>query len=179
MNLNESFQKLKKNNVFSKWSKENKDSYLAHIFKMYDEANKDILQFGFYNKNDTITTFIMEGDNINEIPPQEVFKKGKEKLAKLYIDKVKIEFDDAMKIADDFHKEKYSQHLVLKKFAILQIINKVVLFNITFVTQTFNTLNIRIDAINSKIIQHHLVNLMDMAKFEKGDADKRDADYIG
>ena len=67
----------------------------------------------------------------------------------------------------------------MKLFAILQNINGEQVYNITFVTQTFFTLNVRVDTSTGEIRQEKLTSLMDMAKFEKGGRKNPDESYIG
>jgi len=76
MQLSEKLSQLEKNKVFIDWKKENSDSYLAHVFRMLDDANVKLWQFGYYNKDDSITTFILDGEDVKEIPEQEIFKKN-------------------------------------------------------------------------------------------------------
>lgn len=179
MELKDKLSKLEQSKVFIEWKKNKSDSYLAHIFRMLDEANKDIWQFGYYNKDDTITTFIMDVEKVNELPEQEIFKKDKHKLEPLVMDKVKLGFDKVVEKSTNLQQEKYKSHPVMKTIIILQIVEEGQVFNVTFVTQTFNTINIRIDSSSGEIVKEKLSSLMEMAKFEKGEADKKDKRYIG
>ena len=177
MQLKEKLEILEKNKTFVDWKKTNEKSYLAHIFRMFDKANENIWQFGYYNSDDTITTFILESDEVKEIPEQEIFKKDKKKLDPLDLDKIKLSFEDAVEIATEVQKEKYKEHPIMKTIVILQKLESQV-FNITFVTQTFGTLNIHVDSENKKIVSDKFTSLMDIAKFEKGKGGE-DTDYIG
>ena len=49
----------------------------------------------------------------------------------------------------------------------------------TFITQTFNTINIRIDSSSGDILKEKLTSLMELGKFGKGETDKKDQNYIG
>lgn len=173
MEIMDKFEILKKSKIHKDWHKKNQKSYLAHIFRMFDEANKNIWQFGFYNSDDTITTFIMEDNDIKEVPEQEIFKSDKHQLKKLDLKKIKFDFGEALDIGEKLRKDKYKQHPVLKTFVILQLLDTQI-YNVTFVTQTFSTLNIHIDSQSKKIISEKLTSLLELGKFEKGEAD-----YIG
>lgn len=164
MLLKEKLSKLEKNKLFLEWKKENNDSYLAHIFRMVDKANENIWQFGYYNNDDSITTFIMENDSVKEIPEQEIFKKDKRKLAKLDINKIGISFDEAVEKAKKLQQEKYKQHPIMNIIAILQTIEDGQIFNVTFVTQTFGTLNIHISSETGEIKSDKFVSMMEVAK---------------
>ena len=97
MEIKDIVKKLEDNPEFSSWKKENKESYLTHIFKMDDEANKDIWQIGYYNKDGTITTFVIEKDDIKIIPEEKPFQEKKRKIKKLNMKDVLIDFDEALK----------------------------------------------------------------------------------
>ena len=179
MQLKEKLSQLEKNKIFLDWKKGNSDSYLAHIFRMLDEVNKNIWQFGYYNKDDSITTFILDDDSVKEVPEQEIFKKDKKKLPRLDMEKVKIGFDDAVEKSNKLQQEKYKQHPIMKTIVILQTIKDGQVYNVTFVTQTFGTLNIHIDSETGEIKSDKFVSLMEIAKFQKGKAGKKDTEYIG
>ena len=42
------------------------------------------------------------------------------------------------------------------------------MYNFTFITQTFQTLNVKIDSKTGDVIEHKLYSLMDIGKVEKG-----------
>jgi hypothetical protein len=176
MEIKNKITALEKSKEFLDWQKKHLDSYFAHIFRMFDDVNKNIWQFGFYNNDDTITTFIMENDSISEVPEQKIFKKNTDALPSLDIKKIKIEFEDALNKAHELMKDKYKQHPIMKTFAILQKIDDKQVFNITMVTQTFNTVNIRIDSIIGDLISEKMISLADIARIEETN---HDSDYIG
>ncbi|MBR9699514.1 hypothetical protein GOV09_03615 [Candidatus Woesearchaeota archaeon] len=176
MQVKDKLALLEKDKLFLGWRKDNHNSHLAHVFRMLDEANKNIWQFGYYNEDDTITTFILDNDEVKEIPEQKIFKKDKHKLPELEVSKIKVSLDDAVAKATELHGEKYKQHPIMKTIVILQTIEKKQLYNITFVTETFHTLNVRIDCVTGKVVKEKLASLMEMAKFEKGTGK---SDYIG
>ena len=155
-------QELEKSKEFTEWKKENYASSLVHIFKMFDEANKDEYQIGFYNPDDTITTFILGKECIQILPKAEIFKKPNDKIMKLNIENVKTELDEAIEDARTFQEKKYPNEKPIKEIVILQRLNLGLIYNITFITRAFNTLNVKIDAKTGKVVEHKLMSLMDM-----------------
>ena len=151
---------VKKLEKSSKFKELNKKSYLAHLFKMMDDLNKDIWQIGYYNEDGTITTFIIEKKDIKIVPEQEVFQKTKRKVKKLDIDKVKIDLDKALDIVKDLQQKKFSGNTPLKIMVVLQNIANHIVYNITYITNSFNTLNMKIDAINGKVISYELTPML-------------------
>lgn len=179
MELKDKLSQVEESAIFAEWKKKNKDSYLAHIFRMYDEPNINTWQFGYYNSDDTITTFILDSDTVREIPQEEIFKKTKKKLVKLNMEEVNLDFSDAMNIAKKLHDEKYSVHPIINIIAILQVIGKQQVFNITFITKTFYTVNVHVDSNDKNIVHEKLTSLMSMAKFENEKKENRETNYIG
>jgi len=160
--IKELVKKLEGFQEYKGWKKENYASSLVHIFKMFDEANKDEWQIGFYNSDDTITTFIIGNECIRMIPKAEIFKEPNTKIQKLDIDGVKIELDDALGKARKFQEKEYPNEKPIKEIVILQNLDIGQLYNITLVTRAFNTLNMKVDAKTGKIVKHQLVSLMDL-----------------
>jgi hypothetical protein len=183
MLVNDKIGEIENSECFLSWKNENPDSYLVHIFRMFDNENKDVWQFGYYNSDDTITTFMLDVEKISEIPEQDIFKRDRTKIPAVDISSIKIDFNEALEKAKAIQTEKYRSHPVLKVFGILQRIKDNSVYNITFVTQTFNTLNIHVDSKTGEILHEKLTSLMSMAKIEKGEArklpDAKDDGYIG
>ncbi|MDD5086981.1 MAG: hypothetical protein PHV16_04475, partial [Candidatus Nanoarchaeia archaeon] len=139
-------------------NKKNKKSKLAYAFTMDEDAN---WQFGYYNnETDMISTFIVDKCiSLNE--SQEIFKKPGDKVKCINLEEVKINFEKALEKAEQTRKKYYPNETVNKKIAILQNIKQGQLWNITFVTHSFKTINIKINALNGKLIRHEVVSLFD------------------
>jgi len=157
--ITKDIEKLENNEKFKEWKTTHPDSYLAHFFKMF---GKDEPQLGYYNKDGTITTFII-ADEITILPEAKVLQEHKQKLEPLETDKIKLSLDDAMQKAEDIQKKEYPQDTPIKKFAIIQHLEIGQVFNITFLTQTFNTLNIKIDSETGEIKEKSLKKLMEFS----------------
>jgi len=161
----ESVKKLENSAEFKKFKKENKEAFLTHVFYMLDEANRNAVQLGYYNKpKDRITTFIVEGSNIIKNPEAEVFKEQETVMNPLDLGKVKLDVNEAIKIADRLQHEKYKEEVPVKRIAILQHLPVGQVWNITFVTQTFKTLNIKVDAGTGKIVSDKLLSIVEFGK---------------
>jgi hypothetical protein len=150
-------EKLENSKEYKEWKNTHQDSYLAHFFKMF---GKDEPQLGYYNKDGTITTFVI-ADEITIIPEAKVLQENKKKLEPLELSKIKLSLDDAMQKAENLQKQEYPQDTPIKKFAIIQHLEVGQVFNITFLTQTFNTLNIKLDSETGEIKEKSLKKLME------------------
>jgi len=157
MEVQEKIGKLTTSTVFKEWNNKNKGYYLAHVFIMMDEANKNIWQVGFYNpeKERMVTFLITEGD-IKHTEEQEVLKK-EGTIEKLEINKIKINPEEALETA----KKCFSEYkdIAIKEFFILQNAEEHNMYNITYFTQSLKTVNIKIDAETGKIIKHNMQKL--------------------
>ncbi|MBN2422400.1 hypothetical protein JXB41_04170 [Candidatus Woesearchaeota archaeon] len=163
MDFLEALEKLKQSTVFKEFSKEHKDSYLTHGFIMLDANIKKEWQIGYYSpKKDNIITFCVNGD-IMQNPEEKVFKKEK-KVLKLDTSKIKVPFSEAIIKANEIQKKKHPKHEPIKKIYIIQHLSEGQIWNVTYVTQTFNTLNIKIDSETGKIVSDNLVSLFRVEK---------------
>lgn len=167
MEIKDIISKVKESEQFKSLSD---DYYLAHIFKMLDDPNMNSWQVGYYSeKEESMTTFMVENDEITVAPPSEVFKKPESKLHGLEMDGVQFDWEQALGTSNSVMKEKYANQPPIKTFFILQNIEGEIVYNITYLTKTFNTINFKIAAESGEIKKEEVQSLMDMAKFEKGE----------
>ncbi|MEM3374282.1 MAG: hypothetical protein QW757_02585 [Candidatus Woesearchaeota archaeon] len=159
MELNKAIELLNNSEIYKKWKKENPKYYLSHAFIMIDPQVKLEWQIGYCNpENNKIITFaISDDEKITENPESEsLYNK---EILKLDINKVKINLDNALEKAEQKQKEKYKEHFPFKKIVLLQNLEIGQVWNITYVTRTFKTLNIKIDSETGEIISDELIDL--------------------
>jgi hypothetical protein len=187
MQIKKTITELENSEKFKEWKKENPECFLAHMFKMTDEPNQGIWQLGYYNeKEGKITTFVIESEEIKISLPSEIFKKPEDKIESLNLDKIMIDWMTALEDAVEFQEKNYPKEKAVKSFFIIQNLNKETIYNITFVTQTFKTLNLKLDANTGEIIDHKLISLFEMGDFQKGEGksskeikeEEKQKDYI-
>lgn len=159
MEFLEAIKKLNESKVFKEWNKNNKNKYyLSHAFIMKDQQVKEDWQIGYCNKeNKKIVTFNVS-DEIIKNPETEALNDNKE-ILKLNLDKIKITLNKALEIAEKKQKEKYSAHIPFKKIIILQNLDLGQVWNITYVTNTFKTLNIKIDSETGEVLSDELLEI--------------------
>jgi len=154
MELAEASQQLESSSLFKDWRKSHKNDFLAHAFVLFDEANADIWQLGFFNaKKKLMTTFLLEKNDIKMIPDQEILKSGAE-IVPLKVDEVKVVSLPAVHMAQQLLKKEYANPVVLKMFFIVQQANDGPVYNVTFFTRALKTINIKIAATDGKILEH-------------------------
>ncbi|MBU4284190.1 MAG: hypothetical protein KJ968_03715 [Nanoarchaeota archaeon] len=159
MDFKTALKKLKNSSEFRKWISKNKKSYLTYAFTMIENSEKSEWQIGYYDKSlDKVTVFTIS-NNIEINPEQDVFKKPGTAVKKINLKDVKFGLDKVLKKTQNIKEKKYSKELVTKTIAILQNIDLGQLWNITLITSSLNTINIKIDAKTGKTIKHELVSL--------------------
>ena len=159
MDFKTALKKLKESSEFRKWVSKNKKSYLTYAFTMIENSEKSEWQIGYYDKSlDKVTVFTIN-NNIEINPEQDVFKKPGTSVKNVNLKDVKFDLDYVLKKANNIKEKEYSKEIVTKTIAILQNIELGQLWNITFITSSLNTINIKIDAKTGKTIKHELVSL--------------------
>tara|TARA_Y100000034_G_scaffold127216_1_gene179687 strand:+ start:2748 stop:3203 length:456 start_codon:yes stop_codon:yes gene_type:complete len=127
-----SYKKLKNSKEFKGWKEKHKDSFLCSFIIMNEK-----IQFDFYNKNDTITSFKVD-EKITIDEDQKIFKKNK--LQQLKLEQIDLTKEQALEIV----KEKYPKEEFTRQIIILQNTEKP-FWNLTLITSSMKLLNIKID----------------------------------
>lgn len=161
-NVKEKHMIMEDSDTFKNWRKKNPDSYLTHAFCMHDGTSIDEWQFGYYNRSrDKIATIVLD-DDVTVMPEADVLKK-EDLLNKLDIENVKVNVAEALDIAKKCQEEKYKGQLPMKTIILLQHLNEGLVWNITYLTITFKTLNIKVSAVDGKIADSSLKSLISQA----------------
>ena len=165
MDLKLAMKKLEGSRDFKVWRRKNKSNFFSYAFKIPQEMSSQ-WQLGFYDrKKDRITTFVVGDSLISIRPAEEIFKKEETKINEIDINKVKVTFDNALEEADDFQSKNFPNNKSVKTIAILQNVPALGnIWNITYITETFNTLNMKIDASTGKIIEHNFASILSLRK---------------
>ena len=79
-------------------------------------------------------------------------------------EEVKIIVEEAVNIANEFRKINYPREMIAKTFFIIQKTDLGVVYNISFFSGSFNVTNIKLSAVDGKILKHDLKAL---AGFDK------------
>ncbi|MBW2993746.1 hypothetical protein KY317_04190 [Candidatus Woesearchaeota archaeon] len=159
----ESLGELKNSELFKNWKKKNPESFLSYGFAAIPKL--EFWKIGFYHPDkDILTSFIVE--NEIEIEGEEkAFKKEQTKIKKLNTAKIKTNHKEILKTAEKLQKEKYRNENPKQIIMIIQnLAEQGTIWNITYVTETISTLNIKISAETGKILSHNLVRLFEFKK---------------
>jgi len=154
--VKEILEKVTSSDVFKKWKKE--DNYLASFFFM-NEWSVD-----FYSpKTKKITSFLVKESGIEKNKEEKAFQKEEKNVEELKLDEIKISLDEAKKIINKIKKEKAPQEDLTKEIIILQK-KKTPIWNMTYITSSFNVLNIKINAINKEVLETKFEPIFSMKK---------------
>jgi len=166
MELKTILNKLKSNEDFKSWKKDNTNTFFSYAFNILKEENFDGWQIGFYNKdNDKITTFLVKKDKIEINTGEDIFKKSDMKVNKINMEKLKLPFEKILEKTETFKGKNYPKEIEEKIIVILQNLNPFGdIWNITYITKAFNTLNIKVNPENGKILQHKLSSIFAFQK---------------
>ena len=157
---------LMERDEFKEWRKKNEDAYPVHFFAFYEHDFLKDCQVGFYDKNkDSMNTFVISKDSVDINPEPEIFREKKHEIKELDLEKIKVTTEQVLEKLNQLVKQKYKNEVVDKLFFILQNLDLGQVWNITTITKSFNTLNVKMDSESGKIIEDRLISIFD---FEKG-----------
>lgn len=173
MQITDILSTLEASAAYTAWRKANPDAYLAHLFCMI-ESDATTWQVGYYDrKTDAITSFDITADSVEAHPPEAVYKKDGATVKELKRDSVKIEIDAALDTAKELQRRKYPAELPIKHIVVLQTLAAGQVYNITYVTKGFKTLNIKISSETGKVVDEQLAPIF---SFDKGEAEGKQED---
>ncbi len=166
MDIKPALKKLEESPKFRSWKQKHKGAYFSYAFKIPQEMSPEEWQVGFYDsKKDKITTFMINGNAFTIKPEEDIFKKEETKVNEVNLSKVKLTFENVIERSDSFQKENFPKDKSIKTIAILQNVSNLGnVWNITYVTEAFNTLNMKIDASSGKVLEHNLASIFSFRK---------------
>jgi len=161
MELKGYLERLEKHSEFKEWFNENKDCYFSYAMTVIEKNQQKEWHIGFYNpKDDKIATFLVDDERVSLMPEEEVFKKEDSKVNEINRKKMKLDLKEALAKATNLQKKEYAKELPVKIIVILQNLTEYGnIWNMTFITQQFNTLNVKLDASTGKVREHKLSSI--------------------
>ena len=166
MELKQALERLNKSKEYKDSIKENKDIFFSYALITIENNETSPWQLGFYNKaTDKITTFVIGKNEIAVQKEEEVFKKPGMEVKPIEMEKAKLKFNEIITKAEKFKKEEYPKETISKTISILQNLRDFgTIWNITFITGSFKTLNMKLNPDNGEVLHHALDSLMNFVK---------------
>lgn len=152
--LKEILANLEKTAIFSKWKQEHDNAFLSSCFIVDSQG----WQIAFYSPVTKKASTFLKDQLVQSDSP--IFRLKTEKMEKLDLNDVKLELEDAFSIADKELEEKHPGYKTNKKIIVLQKLDGVVVWNLTYLTTSFYIFNIKINAANKKIVSEDFVSAM-------------------
>lgn len=187
-------ESVEKSSEFSGWRKTNSSAYLSSLFVMAKDierlegngSNANEWLLSYYDKDDdTFTTFSSLGGQ--RAAKEQAFKKGKT-LPELKTGSVKVEVWDGIRAAEEVRSKKYRGEGASSIIAILQplsgeeifnitgssgsgkakkIAGPIPVWNLTYITASYNIINVKIDAETGKVLSDTMSGVMDFMQKDK------------
>ena len=163
MEVLEALEILKNNPTFKDWKKHNEETYFSYGFNVIEKEKENPWQLGFFDKkNDKLTSFTVLEHDIIISPQEDAFKPETMEIMPIEVEKVKKNLQEILQKAEGLQKKEYKAEIPMKIIAILQNLeNFGTIWNITFVSRTMKTLNIKINSENGNILEHKLHSLFE------------------
>ncbi len=159
--MKEEYELLQKSEEFKTWKKTNNDTFLAYAFLMKGHV-KEEWQFGYYNeKTDKVTAFTVS-DKIIINPESEIFRQ--DSVKPMDVSKVKIGYEEALKLVEELKKKEYPHFKTMQQMAILQNMDIGQVWNITLIPADYKVLNVKIDSESGEVVKQGIVELFSFQK---------------
>ncbi len=137
---------------------------------MMIEPGKDTgCDIGFYDFDKKLMTSFLIDKAVSSVEiteSKEIFTKDTQQIKPIEEDRLKVNFDKALETASALQQDKYKMHVPIKEVVILQNLDIGQVWNITFITKTFQTLNMKIDAETGDVLEDKLHQIF---SFDKGE----------
>ena len=146
MNLQEDFSNIENSEEFKEFKEKHPELILTSVF-----LNKEIWEFNYFSKDKMIT--FLQQNNLIKTEESDIYEK--QEIKKLEINKIKIKFEQAKELA----KKLMNDEKITKEIIILQQ-KKNPYWNITYITSGLNVFNIKLNAIDGKILEQKFENIM-------------------
>ncbi|MBI5391926.1 hypothetical protein HZB00_02900 [Candidatus Woesearchaeota archaeon] len=146
-----------------------KEGFLCGVFIMAPakDIENTVWQLDFYNKEkDVITSYKDTNPVAIEHRDDQVFKEEKTSVNELKLEEVKVSPEEALKAAKKILKDK---HETADQVIIILQQQEIPMWNISFLTSTFNLLNIKINARKLNVVEEKIASLLSFKTDNKDD----------
>jgi hypothetical protein len=165
MEFKEALKRTEASEAYKAWTAKAANPSLVYGFIMTDGDIAEVWQLGYLNSGSNTLTAFSASDKVTMNPDSDEVFSEDNNVIPLDPAKVKITLAEAASTAESIQKEKYKSHVPMKKIFIIQVLEGMgSVWNITYVTRTFNTLNMKIDAENGKVLKDEIISIFRVEK---------------
>ncbi len=161
--MKELLASLRHDPLFQSWQQQHPTAYCSHFFGPISAefVLKTPWEIGFYDDaTGKITVFAEIPQGFEIKPADDVFRKDQAAVEKLAAETVKIPADQAIALCKELMPQKFPGEKLGNGFLILQTINKVTIWNFSFITHTLKFVNVKINAATGIEESHETINLV-------------------
>jgi len=167
--LRKDFEDLQNSVEFQEYKKKSMNSYLCAAFTILESPEKTSWQLDFYCPDkDVITTFCLHPSIAQK--ESKVLHREDTQIYEINLENIDVGFDDSLKIVSELKSKNYPNESVSKIITILQNIERKEVWNITYLTASFNVLNVNIDAQDGSILKEKFESIMNFGHKEGKDS---------
>ncbi|RME78068.1 hypothetical protein D6774_02325 [Candidatus Woesearchaeota archaeon] len=161
MKINYILEQLRDDQGVQAWLEHHPQAKLVHVFFMVQGNNYSEYHVGYYDEQtQKMTTFIVNGTSISIKEEGDLLKKDDSPLLPLDEKTLTSTVEEALDAAKKVQEKDYAKEIPLKIMVILQNLPDVgQVYNITYVTQSMKTLNIKVDAATAQVLSAQLISL--------------------
>lgn len=159
MQIHQQLTQVLKSTTFEEWHTGTPAAFLTTIFVLLD-GNHHEWQIGFYDPLTELTASFLIGEEVTLVPAQVTFKEPQQEVLKLEVDSVRVDLPEALRMAEQHQQAHFPREFPKKIIAILQNLSMGLVYNVTYVTSSFATLNIKIDAHSGEIKNAQLIPII-------------------
>lgn len=141
-------------------------AYLAHVFKMFDQANIDEWQVGYYDPSgDELIVFTVSASGVRKNPPAEAFKRDERAIKELVADKLLTPPQEAIRLVKESLADKHPGHPAKQTILLAQTLEEHgQVYNVTVVTETFHMFNVKVATDSGEFVDEKFDHLMSLKK---------------
>ncbi len=163
MEFQQALRAVEQSEAFTAWRSSHSSAFLSHAFVMLESETDRVWQFGFFDDSSSkVTTFVLAPEGVRVMPEEEIIGKGMA-VAPIAADAVTASVNAVLEAANAARHAHYPQESRIKTFFIVQMSAGKAVFSVTFLTQSFKTINVKIAADTCDVMEHSMAALMDFA----------------
>jgi len=136
MELKEAVVVVEQSDAFTRWKKDHQDWKLAHGILLEDGWHVG------YTNGHHMATFTLNPVKVED--DQETYKPKDEEIKSLDVAQVTLTLQEAKEAFENVREEHYPSEVIMKPILLIQQLEQPV-YNITGVTMSFQTINVKLD----------------------------------
>lgn len=157
MEIKELISRVESSLEYKNWRNSNPEPFLTSIFTIPDSDPQEWSLNYFDANKEEINSFVVNGD-ITLTIHTEILSNGVP--VQLEPEKVSVAYSKVLSIANDLMKKKYTAFKPARSMVVLQNIEGVQVWNISYFSALLHTLNIRINASDGTVILDKLLSII-------------------